>query len=50
MKGEETEDPKVVSDDTRERLDELGEDLDKLEEEALPKPAQPADVGGAVGT
>ena len=31
------------------RIDKLGEDIERLDEEALPHPHEPADVGGALG-
>jgi hypothetical protein len=31
------------------RIDKLGEDIDRLDEEALPHHHEPADIGGALG-
>ena len=45
-------DPQAPPDDAalRTHIEKLGNDIDRLEEEALPPPAKPADVGGMLGT
>jgi hypothetical protein len=45
-------DPQIPpqNDALKTRIDKLGQDIDRLDEEALPHHQEPADVGGAIGT
>ena len=51
MSDDKPTDPQTPPQDSalKVKIDKLGEDIDKLEEEALPPPVQPANVGGALG-
>ena len=51
MHNETPEDPNLPPDDAnlRGKIDKLGDDIDKLEEEALPPPAHPPGIGANLG-
>ena len=52
MSDDKPHDPQIPpqNDALKTRIDKLGEDIDRLDEEALPHHKEPADVGGALGT
>ncbi len=51
MSTDRPKDPQVPPEDAalHTRIDKLGEDIDKLEEEALPPEAEPPGVGAQLG-
>ena len=51
MSSDKPKDPQVPPEDAslRGRIDKLGEDLKKLEEEALPPEAEPPSIGAQLG-
>jgi hypothetical protein len=51
MSDDKPRDPQTPpqNDALKTRIDKLGEDIDRLDEEALPHHPEPADIGGALG-
>jgi hypothetical protein len=51
MSDDKPRDPQTPpqNDALKTRIDKLGEDIDRLDEEALPHHQEPADIGGALG-
>ncbi len=51
MSDDKPVDPQVppTKDGLMTRIEKLGQDIDRLDEEALPHPTEPANVGGALG-
>ncbi len=51
MSDDKPHDPQIPpqNDALKGRIDKLGQEIDQLEEDALPPKSEPADVGGALG-